>query len=197
MHRVRRLSTPRAGSSCWRRRAGARRTAVHVQSLAELRDGGRHLEAHVQDAALALEADVARPLDEAREVAARLQVAHAEVLLLGLRRGGRQRCTSRRVRAHNPSGASACTQDCTHSPALHPGNCGQLYGAELRARGARHAARAAHGGYLRDGGGGGGVRVRTVNMELVSSFLMAERAPLGSAAVFLPFPRFEGGCGGG
>ena len=55
---------------------GYLRTLVLVEGLGELVDRRRHLEALLQDGALALHANVARPLDDTREVAlARRQVA--------------------------------------------------------------------------------------------------------------------------
>merc|ERR1719277_1393954 len=71
--------------------------------MVELVEGGGHLEAHEHDLLHALEADILRPPDEARQVALRLDVAAEAVvpgglleervllglaLLLGQRRGG-------------------------------------------------------------------------------------------------------------
>jgi hypothetical protein len=50
------------------------RGGVLVEGVGELRDGGGHLEALVQDDLLALEADVLGPLDEARQVGLGLDV---------------------------------------------------------------------------------------------------------------------------
>ena len=50
------------------------RGGVAVQSVLELGDRWRHLEAHVQDLLLALQAHILGPLDEAREVALGLDV---------------------------------------------------------------------------------------------------------------------------
>ena len=50
------------------------RRRVAVEVVRELREGGGHLQAQVEDLALALQAHVGRPFDHAREVAARLDV---------------------------------------------------------------------------------------------------------------------------
>lgn len=52
----------------------ARLTRLAVQRLRELVDGGRHLQPLVEDRALPLQPDVARPLDEARQVPLGLDV---------------------------------------------------------------------------------------------------------------------------
>lgn len=59
--------------------------SVAVKNIVELGDGRGDLQAHVQDLALALQADVGGPLDEAGEVAPRLDVlANTEVLRAAL-----------------------------------------------------------------------------------------------------------------
>ena len=47
---------------------------VLVEGIRELSDGRRDLETHVEDLSLALESNVFRPFDHAREVAPRLDV---------------------------------------------------------------------------------------------------------------------------
>ncbi len=60
-----------------------KRTLVGVQCLGEVVDRGRHLQAALQDRALALETHVAGPLDKAGQVALRGHVpADAEVALV-------------------------------------------------------------------------------------------------------------------
>lgn len=64
------------------------RSGVAVQSVLELGDRRRHLEAHVQNLLLALQAHILRPLDEAGQVALGLDVlADAEVAGTSLGQG--------------------------------------------------------------------------------------------------------------
>ena len=63
-------------------------TSALVQSIGELRNGGRNLEALVQDTALPLKADILGPLDEAAQVPLGLDVlANAEVACTLLEQG--------------------------------------------------------------------------------------------------------------
>lgn len=67
-----------AGSTCQRRnQAGRGRTLVLVEGVGELVDGGGHLQTSLQDLALALQADVAWPADEAGHVHLGLRAAGA------------------------------------------------------------------------------------------------------------------------
>lgn len=56
---------------------------VAVEDVVELGDGGRDLQAHLENLALALEADILGPLHHAREVALRLNVG-ADAIVAGL-----------------------------------------------------------------------------------------------------------------